>query len=712
MTAREKAGRIVNLAEAVIRLLLNYYEHLIARFRGTEHTFMVAMAVIIGLLGGYSAVAIQHLIHFFQRLFWGSDQLTLEYLNALPFYIKLGVPVGGSLLVGLISYFFAREARGHGVPEVMEAIALRGGKIRPRVVLAKLFSSSIYIGAGGSVGREGPVIQIGSAIGSAVGQFFKVNPKRLKTFVACGAASGIAAAFNAPVGGALFAVEVILGNFAVTQFSPIVISSVVATAVSRHYLGDHPAFPVPGYELVSPFELIPYAVLGLLAGLVSLLFIKILYASEDYFHKSPFHDLLKPLIGGLIIGGMGILVPAIYGVGYDSMYMALEGKIAWYIMAAYVLAKILATSVSLGSGGSGGVFAPALFLGTMLGGAFGAVVHIFFPGITAGSGAYSMVGMAAVVAGTMHAPMTAILIIFEITNDYTIILPLMVSSIIATILTMKLKKESIYTLALAKKGINLYAGRDINLLKGKKVRDIMGGGAGTIRYTDKLPVVMQKLMTEGHNDYFIVNKYGKLKGTLSLQDVKDFMDQRELLADIIIAGDIMRYDFDTVKPEDNLDYVMHLFARTDKRELAVVNNDKEKKFLGFIRIHELIDTYNKELFQRDLSGSMDSLASNMESGRTIEFIDQYRLMELPIPDEFVDQKIRNLDIRRNYDIEIILVRSKSQSGSSDRKAHFPKGDYAFQEGDEVLVLGEPENIDRFQKRNPRNSNYHSKAPAE
>jgi chloride channel protein, CIC family len=712
MTAQEKVWKIVKWAEMLGRRIIALYEYSIARFRGTEHTFMVAMAIIIGLLGGYSAVAIQHLIHFFQRLFWGTDHLTLEYLYALPYYIKIGVPVGGSLLVGLVSYFFAREARGHGVPEVMEAIALRGGKIRPRVVLAKLFSSSIYIGAGGSVGREGPVIQIGSAIGSAVGQFFKVNPKRLKTFVACGAASGIAAAFNAPVGGALFAVEVILGNFAVTQFSPIVIASVVATAVSRHYLGDHPAFPVPGYELVSPLELIPYAVLGLLAALVSILFIKILYATEDYFHQKPIHDLIKPLIGGLLIGLMGIVVPAIYGVGYDSMYMALEGKIAWYVMAGYVLAKIIATSISLGSGGSGGVFAPALFLGTMLGGAFGAVVHILFPGITAGSGAYSMVGMAAVVAGTMHAPMTAILIIFEITNDYTIILPLMVSSIIATILTMKIKKESIYTLALAKKGINLYAGRDINLLKGKKVRDIMRSGAGTIYYTDRLPQVMQKLMAEGHNDYFVINKNGKLKGTLSLQDVKDFMDQRELLADIVIAGDIMRYDFDTVIPEDNLDYVMHLFARNDKRELAVVNNDKEQKFLGFIRIQELIDAYNKELFQRDLSGSMDSLASNLETGRTIEFIDQYRLMELPVPDEFVGRKIRNLDIRRHYDIEIILIRSGLETETTERKALFPKGDYAFQEGDEVLVLGEPENIDRFLKRNPRNANYHSKAAPE
>jgi CIC family chloride channel protein len=416
------------------------------RFRSTEHTFMVIVAIIIGIAGGFGAVGIQFLIKFFKELFWGTDEYTIQYLSTLPLYVKIGVPVLGGLIVGIIVHFFSSEAKGHGVPEVMEAIALKNGIIRPRVVISKLFASATYIGSGGSVGREGPVIQIGSAVGSTVGQFLKVNPQRMKVFVACGAASGIAAAFNAPVAGALFAVEIILGDFAVAQFSPIVISSVMATVVSRHFLGDFPAFVVPVYHLLSPLELIPYSVLGLLAGFISILFIKVLYGMEEFFDSWKTNDMVKAMLGGLGIGLLALWMPEILGVGYETMNNALLGKMAWQVMLILIFVKVFATSLSLSSGGSGGVFAPSLFLGTMTGGFFGDMVLQYWPGLSGGPGAYALVGMGAVVAGATHAPITAILIIFEMTNDYKIILPLMIATTIATLISSKLQKESIYFL--------------------------------------------------------------------------------------------------------------------------------------------------------------------------------------------------------------------------------------------------------------------------
>ncbi|MCK5453125.1 MAG: chloride channel protein, partial [Calditrichia bacterium] len=332
-------------------------------------------------------------------------------------------------------------------------------------MFAKLLASAICIGSGGSTGREGPVIQIGASVGSTIGQFLRVNPERMKIFVGCGAAAGIAAVFNAPVAGALFSLEIILGDFGVAQFGPIVIASVVATVVSRWFLGNNPAFEVPEYNLVSPVELIPYAILGIIAGLVALMFIKTLYSIEDYFEKLKLHDIIKTMLGGLMIGIMGIFVPHIYGVGYNSMDLALLGELPWMLMLGLIFFKILATSLSLGSGGSGGIFAPSLFLGTMTGGFFGALVHKVIPDHSATSGAYSLVGMGAVVAGATHAPITAILIIFEMTGDYAIILPLMISAIIATVLTTKLKKESIYTLKLIRRGVDLFRGREVNILK-------------------------------------------------------------------------------------------------------------------------------------------------------------------------------------------------------------------------------------------------------
>jgi len=320
---------------------------------------MVLVAIAIGLLGGLGAVGFRECIRLFQAVAWQTDSVTLDYLRDLPIWWKVLTPAVGGLIVGVIIVRFAAEAKGHGVPEVMEAVALRGGRIRPRVVVAKLIASGVCIASGGSVGREGPIVQIGSAIGSSVGQWLRVGERRMRTLVGCGAAAGIAATFNAPVAGALFAVEIILGDFGVTQFSPIVISSVTATVVSRHFLGDFPAFEVPAYSLVSANELFAY---GVFAGLVALIFVRTLYGAEDLFDKLSVPAFLKPAIGGVLIGVIAIRFPEIFGVGYEAINEALTGNLGWKLLLILVMVKIVAVSLTIGSGGSGGIFAPSLFI--------------------------------------------------------------------------------------------------------------------------------------------------------------------------------------------------------------------------------------------------------------------------------------------------------------------------------------------------------------
>ena len=694
--------RILQSAHTLFLDFRSRSEQYFHRFRGTEHTFMVIVAVIIGLTGGFGAVAIQWLIKLFQKLFWGDWAVTVAYLDTVPAYWKIAVPVIGSAIVGVVVYYFSREAKGHGVPEVMEAIALRDGKIRPRVVLAKLFASSVYIGAGGSVGREGPVIQIGSSIGSAVGQLLRVNPQRTKTFVACGAASGIAAAFNAPVAGALFSVEIILGDFGVAQFSPIVISSVLATVVSRHFLGDFPAFEVPKYHLVSPVELIPYALLGVLAGLVALLFTRTLYKLEDFFDDLKINGVLKTMAGGLLLGVMGAFVPYIFGVGYDTMNAALLGQLSWLTMLLLVFAKIFATSLSLGSGGSGGVFAPSLFLGTMTGGFFGALVHMVIPEYSASSGAYSLVGMGAVVAGATHAPITAILIIFEMTNDYKIILPLMISSIIATVFTTKMSKESIYTLKLIRRGIDLFAGRDVNLLRQHTVRGILRRDSNWVRNTTPLPALLETMLGGKHEEYFVVDENDALQGVITLQMAKEFIEDRDLMPELILASDLMRTEVQCLQPDDNLDLVMHLFGRVDSRQLPVVENEETRRLLGRVRAKDVIDMYNKEIFKKDLAGGMHSIVSGMDRHRTIEVFDTHQIVEMAVPDQFVGRTIRELDVRNAYGVEVILIR-KRVDGNDDPSARpgaLPSASYRFETGDTVLLIGEKDGIERFRHHNP------------
>lgn len=679
-----------SLKRVYLRFLANIRDS-VNRFRATEHTFMVVAAIIIGFLGGFGGVGIQKLILFFKELLWGQADFSIEYLASLPLYIRIGVPVLGSVVVGLIIQFYAREAKGHGVPEVMEAIALQNGVIRPRVVIAKLFSSAFYIGAGGSVGREGPVIQIGSAIGSAIGQFIRVNPQRMKTFVACGAASGIAAAFNAPIAGALFAVEIILGDFAVAQFSPIVISSVMATVVSRHFMGDHLAFSIPTYHLLSPWELIPYAFLGLLAGLVALLFIKSLYGMEDFFDKWKTNDVVKTLIGGLGIGITALYIPYILGVGYETMDQALEGELTWKFMFILIFFKIFATSLSLGSGGSGGVFAPSLFLGTMTGGFFGDLVYQYWPGVSGGAGAYALVGMGAVVAATTHAPITAIIIIFEMTNDYKIILPLMIATIIATLLSTKVQKESIYTLKLVKRGINLFRGREVNLLRSIKVSSVFNPDVLTIPPKMGLKSMLELLRTTKHNELHVIDKENRYLGTISMHEIKPLLGEDAEVANLIIAMDLLNRNIPTVNKTDSLDVVMKIFGKWEVEELPVIGNDN--KIEGSISRHHAIESYNHELVNKNVNREVSSSIKYLDKMESIAISGGYNLAEIHPPASLLGKTIKESKIRQYFGVQIILIKRNEPHG--EERQFSPGPDDELRLSDKLIVLGTAKQIQRI-----------------
>ncbi|MEJ2049619.1 MAG: chloride channel protein [Calditrichota bacterium] len=654
---------------------------------------MIIVAVIVGLLGGLGGVGIRFMIKLFNEIFWGDWNASLEYIIGLPFYVKILAPAIGGLFVGAIVYFVANEAKGHGVPEVMEAIALRNGIIRTRVVIAKLFASAICIGSGGSTGREGPVIQIGSSLGSMVGQFLKVNPQRMKIFVACGAAAGIAAAFNAPVAGALFSVEIILGDFGVAHFTPIVIASVMATVVSRLFLGDFPAFEVPKYNLVSPIELIPYAILGILAGVVALLFINTLYKLEDYFDDMEMNQITKTALGGLLVGLIGVFVPHIYGVGYNSMNLALLGQLPWFIMFALVFAKLIATSLSLGSGGSGGIFAPSLFLGTMTGGFFGALVHQIIPQYSASSGAYSLVGMGAVVAGATHAPITAILIIFELTNDYAIILPLMISSIIATVLTTKLKKESIYTLKLIRRGIDLFQGREINLLRSLKVSEVLNKNAVIIRPDLHFNELLELVVSRPNTQFFVIDHENRFVGSVSLQDVRRVLLDQDYLTDLIIALDLVNPDIPRLKLSDDLDSVMKIFGSYDLEELPVIDSRLETKIIGVVNRKDVIDIYNRELVKRNLSNELSGSVHLLERIETIDFIDDYVMSEILVPPTFTNKSIKDIDLRAVYGVQVLMLKRQSEDGEVNQI--IPSPDEILQVNDSLVVLGKNKDIEKL-----------------
>jgi CIC family chloride channel protein len=335
----------------------------------------------------------------------------------------------------------------------MTALATKGGHIRRRVVTVKVMASSLTIGFGGAAGREGPMVQIGAAMGSAIGQLARISTQNVRTLVACGAAGGIAATFNAPIAGAIFSMEVLMGRIQ-ADFLLVLLTSLSSCLVARHFLGNYPAFQAPPYELTSPGELFPYFLMGIIIGLAAIAYVRLLYRAEDFFASWPFPEYLKPAVGGLIVGLVLRFFPQVYGSGFPAIEAALWVRLSWDVLIGLFLAQLVANCATLGSGGSGGVFAPSLFMGAMLGGAYGTFVHHLYPDWTAGSGAYAMVGMACFFAAAAKAPTTSILILFEMTNDYRIILPLMAATVGSVYVSHWLMTHSIYTLKLHRRGIH------------------------------------------------------------------------------------------------------------------------------------------------------------------------------------------------------------------------------------------------------------------
>jgi CIC family chloride channel protein len=423
---------------------------------------LIGLCLAVGAGAGLGAVGFRYLIEAFTWVFAGHSDpsalghFTNPHLAFLGPFVVLVVPVVGGLLYGPLVYRFAPEARGHGVPEVMLAVHSNEGRIRGRVPIVKSLASAICIGAGGSVGREGPIVQIGSAIGSALGQVSDQAAANTRLLVACGAAGGIGATFNAPIAGVFFALELILRRWDTRSFGLIILAGLVATAVGRIAFGAEAFLTLPPFHLVSDWEYPLYALLGLAAAIVGVIFIRVLYGMEDLadrIWRGP--AWLRPAVGGVLLGLVLLALPEMYGVGYPVLEGAIAGKYVLGALLAFLCGKILATSLTMAIGGSGGVFAPSLFIGAMLGSAYGLGAHDLLPGATAGAGAYGLVGMAALFAAAGRAPMTAILIVFELTGDYKIILPLMLAVVVATGLSHLLSQDSIYTLKLRRRGIDI-----------------------------------------------------------------------------------------------------------------------------------------------------------------------------------------------------------------------------------------------------------------
>ena len=576
----------------------------IGRILPGESFRVIAIAACIGLMAGAVNIlfrATVDLVHasLFVRgsAFLGLAQGGLHLL-LLPL-----IPLCGMVLLIPLSLLFPGEINGYGFPKFLRQVNLEGGIIRFRTIFLKIVSCALTIGTGGSAGVEGPIAQVGGAVGSQIGQFFRVSGSRMKVFIAAGCAGGVAAMFNAPIAGVFFAAEIVLlGTYEIGSFAALVVSSAMATVVSRWYYGASPAFPIPAYEMVNSLVEIPlYSLMGVVMGLVAVLHIYVFYTIRDRFAALRLPGQLKPLLGALALGVLAMGFPQVMGDGYHYMEEVLAGHGVLWVMAALIFFKIAATAIPLGSGGAGGVFAPALFIGAVTGGAFGSVAHSLLPSYTANPGAYAAVGIGAFLAAATHAPLTAIFLLFEMTGNYLIIVPIMLASIIGTVVAGRLNPDSIDTVDFSRDGIDLHEGREISVMKSIKVGRVVSEDVDFISEQANVDQLLAIFSMARDSFYFpVVDESGRMIGVVSLQDVKSILHDEGLRLSARV-GNICTRKVVVLTPEDNLHTAMALFDAKGLEEIPVVEAADNRWGVGMLKRREAIAAYNKEVLRRGIS---------------------------------------------------------------------------------------------------------------
>ena len=668
---------------------------LINRFRSSSETIFIGSALLVGIGTGFAAILFNYLItgmgwvgyDWFPRVTqaWGSAYVVI-------------VPALGGLIVGPMIYFYAREAKGHGVPEVMEAIALRGGRIRPIVAVVKSVASAITIGSGGSAGREGPIVQVGSALGSTLGQKLNLSDDRVRNLVACGAAGGIAATFNAPIAGVIFAIEIILGEINAKSLVSVVISAVTASVIWRSSFGDVPAFHIPfEYGINSLWEFFFYPVLGILAAFVGAAFVKSLYWTEDFFDDlKAVPEWLKAGIGGLLLGLTALAYPLITGVkwermpqvfssGHDVVEGALSNQFLLGFVVVMLVVKIIATSLTLGSGGSGGVFAPALFMGAMAGTAFALVMKMIFPAMLLSPSAYALVGMGAVFAASAHAPLTAVLIIFEMTGDYRIMLPLMLTIVIATLVSQKLLKgESIYTLKLTRRGVRLQRGKDIDVLQGVLVGEAMSQELNTITKDIKLKELSAIFARSRRHGLAVLDDQGKLWGMVTVSDLERSINNGDPLSTTSVeAIATPRNKLLEAYPDESIGDALNRMSRRGYGRLPVVSREDEGHLVGLIQRRDIVEAYQLALTKRsEIQQRTQRLQTRTIDGT--EFVD----LNITTDSNANGKSISDLAEKLPHDCIIISIRREG-------KVLIPHGETKLQANDQLTAFIQSKDVEQL-----------------
>ena len=574
--------------------------------RLSERTSLVFLGALVGILAGLGNAAFRTCLDLYRYLFF------TKYAGFLGVYaggwhraLIMLLPVTGALVVGLFVWRFPDSIKGYGMPRLLLAVARKGGYIKARIIPLNITIPTLVIGSGGSAGREGPIAALGGALGSVVGQVLHATPQRMRVLVASGAGAAIAAAFDAPIAGMMFALEIVLlGNFDIEHFPPVVIAAGTATVLTEAIYGSEVTFKLPPFQLANLWVEIPsYVVLGLVVSLLAVLFIRLFHGISEYFEeKVHLHLYLKVLLGAVLVGFMGIFLPQVMGNGYNYVEEVLQGKLPWVLVTVLIFAKMVATSFTIGSGSPGGLFSPALYIGCMIGASFGGIVHLLFPTLSAHPGAYASVGMGAFLGAACHAPLTGIFLLFEMTRNYRIMLPAIFATMTGSMVAERILPYSLDTYGLAKKGIFLHHGREKEVLESLKVKDALSKDFDAVWEGTSLRGLRVYFgRFSRHTDLFVVDDDGRLVGVIPFSILREALF-REDLDDLLVARDLAVTDVDPLKEEDSLLEAMRRFGHRGVDHLPVVDSEESRVLTGMVTRRGVIEAYNREQVRRSVGG--------------------------------------------------------------------------------------------------------------
>lgn len=658
------------------------------RLSPPNYLLLVTFSVVTGLAAGFGSVLFHLLIEWMEALFFHGGP-TLVHASG-RFYV-IFVPMAGMLVLAWMTTLWPDRARQRGVIEVIRAVAVRGGYIPFRTTLFHFFAPALCIGSGGTLGPEGPAAQLGSGISSLVARFFGLPESRRRIFTAAGAGAAISAVFNTPIGGIFFALEVVLLNdFQAATFSVLILASVSASMVSRIYLGSEPRFIFSPFAIGSYKWIFLYALLGVIAGLLSILFIRYAETLHRFVSRRarriPLY--LRAAGVGLALGVLGYFVPEIFGVGYGAVNEVLAGNFPIVLAVVLLVSKMVFVPLILENGGYGGVFAPAIFMGAFLG-------YLFYSLGVAGLGLplsatpYILVGMGAVLAGINMIPLTAILMLFEMTNDYSFILPLMLGVVASVTVVQVVLRESFLVSELRQEGLRIASGRERNLLQSIQVREVMRSDILTVPESAPIADVLKLAIDSDHTVLFTTGRGGGITGYIKIDELRPLLLDSEHLRPMLVAKDIAIPGVPTLRDTDDLDTAMKLFGRLGIDEIPVRSSGDRGTIVGTLWQQDVIQAYNKETLRANLADGLSKHLASLDKTARVDVLPGYILTEIPAPRRFVGKTLRQLQVRNRYGAEVLLVKRAEDELSEDGRVATlqPGADFRIRAGDTLVLFG-------------------------